>query len=78
MNLTRLSWNPETDPDTMGHRTVFDAGPTAGQCCQGDEGPVHQPGFSIGIFWNRPKEWWKPFVMVNIWNRAFQIGWLFE
>ena len=41
------------------------------------EDPTVQPGFSLVLGWNKPGTDWRPFVVVQVWRKHYQIGWLF-
>ena len=66
MNITKTTW-PNNGID--GHST--DA---LGTC--GYDSEMYQPGFGIGIGWNVPRQWWKPFIRVEVWHYTIQFGWL--
>ncbi len=36
-----------------------------------------QPGFGLEIRWNNPRRWWEPFLVISLWRRKIQIGWLY-
>ena len=42
--------------------------------------PIHeeQPGFSIGVFWNRPENRRRPYFVLTLWRWSLTIGWLVD
>ena len=36
-----------------------------------------QPAFGGGIGFNEPKKPWKPYIVITIWHKVFQMGWLY-
>lgn len=39
--------------------------------------PEEQPGFGFHLKWNKPGTDHRPFLVVEVWQRTFNIGWFF-
>jgi len=65
MDAKKIPW----DDSKYDWDTVF-----AGSKHTGDE--EDQPGFGFSIKWNKPRQWWKPFVLIQVWHWHVSIGWL--
>ena len=35
------------------------------------------PGFCLEVGWNIPREWWRPWILVQFWRWTLQAGWLY-
>ncbi len=37
---------------------------------------IRPPGFSLELGWIRPRQWWRPYITIQVWTWLFSVGWL--